>query len=439
MPKPSTGTVRVLQNDEGRPQWHAKFSRADGTRTPWEPIDPRIALDDEAGARACAARMAPKIRQREAEAKSGPETCDDYFDRLAKAREAEGITGVRKERYDWGKWITPRIGHRPMREVTRDEIEDVRNDLDAEVKKRLAEGLEAGLSGKSAMNIWSTLRTTFKEAVSARDRGLRVRTDDPTSGHKPPLATPARAKTFIYPNEMAKLLAYEDVPVKWRQAYAVATYSYVRPEELEALTWDDVDFEAGTISVSKAIDARTGKAKPMPKTANAVREVPIEATLRPLLVAMHKARTGDEAPVLPVLGTVNDKFRAKLFREHLARAGVKRARLSTDTLTLMGVNFRSCRDSGITWLALAGVPLAAAQRRCGHQDVSQTLAYVKLAEDLSGTIGEPFPPLPPSLFVNRPGIVPGRFTAPNLAGKLAVLGAGGGSRTPDLARMKRPL
>lgn len=406
MPKPSTGTVRVLVHD-GQKQWHAKWTRVDGTRTPWQPIDPGIALDDVAGARACAARWASRVRH-VAPKPATAETCDTYFARLALARKAEGITNVRKEGYDWAKWISPRIGSRPVASVTRDEIEDVRNALDTEVKLRLTSGLAAGLSGKSAMNIWSCLRTTFKEAVSARDRTLRVRPDDPTAGHKPPLSTPSRAKTFLFPNEVTRLLECEAVPLEWRRAYAVAVWTYVRPEELEALTWADVDFDAGTVSVSKAIDARTGKAKPMPKTANAVREVPIEPTLRPLLVAMHAERASDRAPVLPVLRELNDKFRAKLLREHLELAGVKRERLRADTLTLMRVNFRSCRDTGVTWLALAGVSLAAAQRRAGHQDVSQTLAYVKLAEDLSGAIGEPFPALPAGL-LESPRNSPGRF------------------------------
>jgi hypothetical protein len=37
------------------------------------------------------------------------------------------------------------------------------------------------------------------------------------------------------------------------------------------------------------------------------------------------------------------------------------------------------------------------QRRAGHDSISTTLGYVKMAEDLTGSIGEPFPPLPAEL------------------------------------------
>lgn len=225
------------------------------------------------------------------------ETCDRYFGRLTKVREGEGVRDVRKERTIWSKWLSPRIGTRPIADVSRDEIEGVRDALDEKVRLRIKDGLRVGISGATAQNVWSVLRTTFKEAVSSRDKKLRVRTDDPTHGHKAPLKTPKREKTFIYPNEFSKLLACEDVPRLWREVYAVAAYTYVRPEELQAITWNDVDFNAGTVHVSKAISARDGKAKPLPKTRNAVRTVPIDPALLPLLKRMHDGAVNDGQPI----------------------------------------------------------------------------------------------------------------------------------------------
>ncbi len=124
----------------------------------------------------------------------------------------------------------------------------------------------SGLVAHTTQNVWSVYRTMFKEAVASRDKSLRLRVDDPTVGHKPPLKTPKRQKTFIYPSEFAKLLACEDVPRVWREVYAVAAYTYVRPEELQAIAWPDVDFDARTVHVSEAVSARTGKPKPLPKT-----------------------------------------------------------------------------------------------------------------------------------------------------------------------------
>jgi hypothetical protein len=86
-------------------------------------------------------------------------------------------------------------------------------------------------------------------------------------------------------------------------------------------------------------------------------------------------------------------------REHFTLAKLKRARLTEESATTMQITFRSWRDTGITWLALQGVDVAKMQRRAGHDSISTTLGYVKLAEDLTGSIGEPFPQLPRSLVV----------------------------------------
>jgi hypothetical protein len=86
--------------------------------------------------------------------------------------------------------------------------------------------------------------------------------------------------------------------------------------------------------------------------------------------------------------------RAKRTRKRLARAGVTRPRLTEDTGDHDDGRLRSWRDTGMTWLALAGVDVAKMKRRAGHDDVSTTMGYVNSAEDISDTIGTPFPPLP---------------------------------------------
>src|SRR5262249_8152305 len=123
------------------------------------------------------------------------ETCTHYRERLNKCQAAEGKRTIRRERSFWKKWISPYIGGRPIADVTRDEIETIRDRLDDAVRKRIARGIGHGLGGRSAMNVWSVLRTTFKEAMSHRDRTMRVRTDDPSAGIKPPLTTSRRKRT----------------------------------------------------------------------------------------------------------------------------------------------------------------------------------------------------------------------------------------------------
>lgn len=344
-------------------------------------------------------RLVREAKDRAAAAADGSESCNTYFKRHAAWRELDGLRDVRKERTIWNKWLAPSIGERPIAAVTRDEVEAIREHLDAQIALRVREGLQRGISSDTAQNIWSVLRTMFRASVGSRHPDLRVRTADPASGIQRPVDAPTRGKTFLYPVEFWSLVACMRVPRRWREVYAIATYTYVRPEELEALTWNDVDWLGEKISVSKSVDGRTHEPKPSVKSRAAVREVPIEPELLPLLERMHRQRDADDAPIVPAMREINDKHRAHLLRRHLREAGVtQRDRLFQSTDLLRPIDFRSLRDTGITWMALRGDTLQSMRRRAGHKDIETTDGYIKMAEDeTGGRMGLPYSPLPPDL------------------------------------------
>jgi integrase len=332
------------------------------------------------------------------------ETCTRYFGRFLEHRQATGkVRRGRDLESAWSVWIAPEIGSKPIAGLSRDDVENVRDALDSAVAERRKEGGRAGLSGARARNVWSVLTSMMKEACTSKRRDLRVRADNPCATVQPPDKTDAKAKTFVYPAEFLKLAGCADVPREWRELYAVACYLYLRPGELRALVWTDVDFDAVVVHVTKAYDEDSKTVK-SPKTRNGVRDVPIPAPLVPLLKAMHDRAADDTAAVLPLMGERSENLRSIWMRKHLARAKVTRSRLSEQSATTMKVNFRTWRDTGITWLALAGVDVAKMQRRAGHDTISTTLGYVKMAEDLTGSIGDPFPALPAVLLPPPEGV-----------------------------------
>jgi hypothetical protein len=111
---------------------------------------------------------------------------------------------------------------------------------------------------------------------------------------------------------------------------------------------------------------------------------------------MHERRQSDDASVLPVLGTLDDRYRAKQFRQHLRKADVRRPRLFAETATLLPVNFRS-----LTGLGHSAGPIGP--RRRAHAAPGwprDHLDHPRLREaggDLTGRVGEPFGALPETL------------------------------------------
>jgi integrase len=251
------------------------------------------------------------------------------------------------------------------------------------------------------MNVWSALTSAFNAATSSKRRPLRVLDGQtsPCANVEPPgdrESRKARRRSFIFPSEFQKLAACESVPIEWRELHAIAAYTYLRPNELRVLRWADVDLEHGIINVSKAWDSREDKLK-APKTRNGVRPVPIPSTLAPLLRRMRSEDVPADALVVPLLANTPEDTVAKHTRRHLRLAGIARPELFADTPTTVQANFRTWRDSGITWLALEGVGVDKIMRRAGHDHVGTTLGYVKLAEAIGGNLGTPFPPLPAAL------------------------------------------
>lgn len=126
--------------------------------------------------------------------------------------------------------------------------------------------------------------------------------------------------------------------------------------------------------------------------------MPIAPELLPLLERMcHGARDRASELVVPVLEIVPRDTLAARTRGHLLTAGVVREGLHVSTVTTVRANFRSWRDSGLTWLAMIGVDATRIMRRAGHDDVATTMRYIKQAEDLGDALGEPFGALPRDL------------------------------------------
>ena len=315
------------------------------------------------------------------------ETSDKWHGRYLKDCEARGLTTVRDKKYRWSKWISPKLGAIPMREVTSANVEDVRDALDDAIR-------DGRLSWKTASNVWGELTVSFDEAKNSKRRDLRIIETNPAAGVRAPETGGDKAKVYPYPSEFLAIAACEDVPLEWRELHTIAAYTYLRPGELYVLEWPDVDLADRVIRVTKAwnyAEKRTKSTK-----THETRDVPVDLNLLPLLERMHK-RAGGKGLVVPLLASQNEDTVAETTRAHFEAAKCKRQRLYTNTPAERHVIFRSWRDAGITWSIVRGDDVVKVQRRAGHKLIGTTMRYVVEAENRGATFGTPFPPLPREL------------------------------------------
>jgi integrase len=420
MPRQSTGTVRILNNDDGHPQWHAKWTRADGSRSEWLPLSPKIAIYDTAGARREAARLAPRVR-RESVGKASTETVEAYSKRWLDDRDGR-VNSIRDDRSRMRDHVLPTLRALDVRTFARDDIEHLRDLLDDKITK-------GDLAWKTVASVWTLVTSMCDDMLNAKKRELRVRSDNPCRDVKPPERGERRARQYLFPSEFLTFVSCERVPLRWRRAVALAIYTYTRDGELRVLRWDggDVDLEHGVLSITRAYNRRTATVKGT-KTGHS-RRFAIEPNLLSLLQAMHDEREGKGV----VIDLPSERAMARNLRRWLWKANVHRPELHEGSPTRKSLTWHDLRATGATWMAVRGDDPLKIKQRCGHTTFSTTELYVREAEAVREGFGDPFPALPPALLGIAPNR-PGRFSRSRSSQKQAVLGGVDGTRTRGLRR-----
>jgi integrase len=255
------------------------------------------AEEDAKGGLLQAKREGERARAAAAHTPCEGETANAWHVRFLESR---GQTIQSDSGYRWRKWVRPHIGELPMAAVSGLDIERVRDALDGAIRAHAEHGRGRGrLAPKAALNIWAVVTTAFKAACQAKQRDLRVRSDNPCVNVLPPEKGDSRRKEWIHPREFLLLAGCPAVPLEWRELHAIAVYLYLRPGELYELRWRDVDLDVGDVYVTRAWDWEAEVAK-APKTRNGIRHVPIPAPLLPLLRRMREGKAAEDK-VVPLL------------------------------------------------------------------------------------------------------------------------------------------
>ena len=142
------------------------------------------------------------------------------------------------------KQVYPYIGDIPMKDVTRNDVQDMVNSL-------VGEGLS-----------YSTIKKAY-EAVSGCFREYRIKTNstlNPCEGITLPDNSRKEVSNILFFDKEQRSLIISEATRKYstgkpvyRLGYSIIALMHtgLRISELLALTWDDIDFEAKTLTVNK--------------------------------------------------------------------------------------------------------------------------------------------------------------------------------------------
>lgn len=148
-------------------------------------------------------------------------------------------------------------------------------------------------------------------------------------------------------------------------------YCGLRPAEVSALTWADIDLKRNVLKVDKAV--KKNNAIGQPKSLAGVREVPIPSTLSIRLKSTLKTAFF----VCPQLKTDSHHTKSSL---HKMWASLK-AKIEAETGKPFNYRLYDIRHTYCTNLEKAGVPINIASRLMGHSDISITSKIYTHASD----------------------------------------------------------
>jgi integrase len=253
-------------------------------------------------------------------------------------------------------------------------------DVTAAELARVLRGLRDRYAPWTLVAVHRIVRGTFAHGVR---RGILTRS--PADGLAPaelPKQRNARAVQALDAETLARLILAGSSE-RWRAALGLAGFAGLRLGELRALTWHDVNLEAGTIGVTRSM-LPDGTVK-MPKTAAGARAVPLVPPLRRLLVEW-RLRSPHTRPNDLVVCTAN----GGPVQERNVRRAFDDAKVAAKLAETEGrVSMHTLRHAYCSALATAGLSPTTLARITGHADPGFTLrAYARDGRDEAAVVAD---------------------------------------------------
>lgn len=276
--------------------------------------------------------------------------------------------------------ILPRIGAVPLRELTAPLVAAWQADV-----ARTPSGRSGGVGadGKRAPAPLSPRRVAYARAVlrAALHEAVRQRLipSNPVELVRAPRQAPKQVEAFTL--QEARALDVAAQGNRLAALFAVAWRTGLRLGELLALRWEDVDFEAGTVTVGRNVVEVGGKriVQDTPKTEKGRRTMALAGTTAALLKA-HKARQAAERLAAGDRWRGGDLVFCTGTGGLLAGRNVERLfYLLRDRAGLPAHGFHSLRHTYATLAKRAGVDIGEIADALGHESpafTAKTYAHV---------------------------------------------------------------
>lgn len=318
---------------------------------------------------------AEEARVKEEEIQARRKTFGEVFPQYIEIRKEEVYNPrtAKDEEWKWDKWLAPSFADIPLSEVTAEQVASFVSECKTPTVERLERGKKKIPSPRTPKTISHYLNLLSQVWQYGKEKGF-CSGDNPIRAPQVKKVTPrgkAARSRFLTQEEAEKLLtALKAKSLTLWAKCVVLLYSGVRPIELHALKWMDV--EGGQIRVLREIKTNKGETRQIPMAdpiKKALAEIrPEKATFSDLLFpAARKRKDG-----APYSSEISDSF-DRVVTELGFNKGVENKNDRVVPYTL--------RHTFASWLVQAGTPLYTVAQLMGHSTTEITQKYAHLAPD----------------------------------------------------------
>lgn len=287
---------------------------------------------------------------------------NDYLDQWIKLYVDTNLRLSTKKNYvnTLNKNVRPTIGGYRLNAVTPAVVQNLLNGLQRE--------------GKSASYI-TLVRVVMRSAFAYAVRPMGYIKENPVTHAKTPKSSAKpRARRVITREEMARILDRFD-GTGFRLPMLIAYHAGLRIGEVYGLTWDNVDFDACSISVEKQLKQYKKKWYfSEPKNEASIRTVKIGKTLVAALHAEHEKQQREREELGEYYQDTRNLVNAKTGGGfYTPNSFAYASRIIRFELGIGDFDFHSLRHTHATMLIEAGANIKDVSVRLGHSRVETTL------------------------------------------------------------------
>lgn len=267
---------------------------------------------------------------------------------IAQAKHDKSKKSCRNEIGMFNTWITTVLGNKTLTEINVDLLEEIKKSIN-----------KAGRTPRTAHYVLAVIRQVFNYA---KNRDL-YSGDNPVNKIKKPSNDNRRIR-FLTKKEVEILL--EHLRKSSEQVYGMSLLSLhcgLRAGEIFNLTWNDVDFEHGILSIK---DTKSGRNRSAIMTKD-VRKI-LEDRNNQFKSNGYVFSSTSGGKIAEISNTFSRAVESLGFNEGITDERHK-------------VVFHTLRHTYASWLVMSGVDLYTVQRLMGHSTISMTERYSHLAPD----------------------------------------------------------